>query len=135
MKKLASVLISIISMLVLINGLAFADFRSSDVTKQSKGGGFLAAVLVDKIVTGSATLTIKASSIAGYDLFAVNSLEASLGDPTIEFQSVDLANNIVSTESMTIGTDISNVDGANCNILITNSEVTPVTLNGNILFK
>ena len=134
MKKLASVLISII-MLVLINGLAIAgtpSFDNNDVTSQTSSYQFLEAVLRGETIATS-TKTINIYSIAGYSRFAIHNVDASAGTPTFLFESVDQDGNVVSTASMTEGVDITNIDGANCNINIINGEAAPITVTCSIL--
>ena len=134
--KRASLLINIILLVVFTNTLAFAghaNFDSNDVTGQTVSYQFLEAYGASQAIPTSSTKTVDAFNIAGFSTFAIHNVVASAGTPTFEFQSVDQAGNIVSTASMTEGTDITNIDGANCKVLIINGEAAPITISYSIL--
>ena len=135
MKQLAGLLINIILLLVFTNTLAIAStkFDDNDVTLQSSGTRFIEAVGRNQTITTSNTKTINVYNIAGYSTFAIHNVTASSENVTFLFESVDQTGTVVSTAAMTEGTDITNIDGANCNIKLINGAAIPITVTYSIL--
>ena len=127
MKKISSILISIIS-LVLINTLAFG-------TMLDRSGGAATYIINNESIATSSYVEYFFNDIGGYSNvdFLVSSSTGNITEATLYWCKPN--GDVLQSSTLTENTEVTDFDANDVKFRITNGEAAPCVISGNILFR